>query len=197
MIKFGLLFAGEKVWTGYKGFETYKGIPWTYMFRDILNFDSSIDEALSRIASSHRTCSIHLGVGAARDKDPFRLVDYSVNDVHIYNDVNFPEYGAHTNKGSLLYYDKTVQPSSNACLPALMDEFHGQLTPEVVIRNVTALHRTGDMHIAVMDFAGRNLYVSNAAVYDEAAGSAQPAYDRSFVQVSMDALWNEPKPTGF
>jgi isopenicillin-N N-acyltransferase-like protein len=168
------------------------------MFRDILNFDSSVDEALSRIASSPRTCSLHLGVGAARDKDPFRLVDYSVNDVHIYNDVNFPEYGTHTNKGGVLYYDQHWQPSDDPCLPALVNEFHGQLTPEVVLRNVTALHQTGDMHIAVMDFAGRNLYVSNAAVYDAAVGSTpQPAYDRSFVQLSMDALWNEPKPAAF
>ncbi len=164
------------------------------MFRDILNFDSNIDEALSRIASSHRTCAIHLGIGAARDSDPFRIVDYSVNDVHIHNDANFPEYGMHVRKEGILYYDKTLQPSSDPCLPSLVEAFYGVLTPDVIIRNITAQFQTGDMHIAVMDFANRQFYVSNAGVYDPIIGAAEPAYDRSFVQISMDKLWDEKEP---
>jgi hypothetical protein len=53
----------EKVWLQYNGTKHRAGVPWHFLLRDILQYDSDIDNALSRIASADRTCSIWIGLG--------------------------------------------------------------------------------------------------------------------------------------
>ena len=48
------------------GKESRFGIPFTFILRDILQFDSSLQDAISRISSSNRTCDLILGVGDAK-----------------------------------------------------------------------------------------------------------------------------------
>lgn len=49
---------GEKVWLQYQGVENIFGYVWHFLLQDILQFDMDTDEALSRIATANRTCSI-------------------------------------------------------------------------------------------------------------------------------------------
>lgn len=49
---------GEKVWLQYEGTENIFGYVWHFLLQDILQFDMDTDEALSRIATANRTCSI-------------------------------------------------------------------------------------------------------------------------------------------
>ena len=46
-----------------------------------------------------------------------------------------------------------VQPSTDPCFASLLGEYYGYISPEVTIRNITSVFQTGDMHIAVFDFA--------------------------------------------
>ncbi len=53
---------GEKVWDAYTGTQNIMGYVWTFMLQDILQFDADTDQALSRIATANRTCSIWVGI---------------------------------------------------------------------------------------------------------------------------------------
>ncbi|XP_041374954.1 protein dcd1B-like [Gigantopelta aegis] len=45
------------------GDESRFGIPFTNILRDILNYDNTLDDSISRIANAKRTCDLILGVG--------------------------------------------------------------------------------------------------------------------------------------
>lgn len=178
----------EKVWLSYKGRASRAGYPFSFLLRDILQFDEDTDEALSRIASAERTCSIFIGVGD--DNNDFKAVQYSHEEVHILNDRNFPQFANHTRHEGLVYVDKHVQWSKHQCMPALMNSLYGNLSPETIIRYVTALEQTGDMQVVVYDYLHHHMYVSNAAPVD-AQGNCAKAYDRPFVRFHMDDLFGE------
>lgn len=39
------------------------GIPFTFILRDVLQFDNSLQDALDRMTNANRTCDLILGVG--------------------------------------------------------------------------------------------------------------------------------------
>ncbi len=45
------------------GSESRIGIPFTFLMRDIIQFDQTVDDSISRIANAKRTCDLILGVG--------------------------------------------------------------------------------------------------------------------------------------
>jgi hypothetical protein len=179
----------EKVWISYKGKQNRAGMPWHFVLREILQFDTSVDEALARITNTTRTCSIWVGLG---DSSPrFNVVQYSFEEVNVFDDSNMPN---HTNIPDVVYVDKHVQPSSDPCMPSLIEEYYGSLDATTIIRYITSQFQTGDMHIGVFDFASRLGYFSNAAVAS-ANGTAVSAYDRQFVQLSLAQLFAQQPPS--
>ena len=58
---------GEKVWypPGGSVKTTRYGNPWTYVLRDILYEATDMQSALSILGNTHRTCTIHLGLGSS------------------------------------------------------------------------------------------------------------------------------------
>jgi hypothetical protein len=178
----------EKVWLSYDGIQNIFGYPFHFLLQDILQYDIDHDQALSRIASANRTCSVFMGIGDAAN-NMLKLVEYSFEQVHIFNPVNFPTYPNHDRFKDLVFVDKHVQPDSNPCMNNIMHEYYGQLGGENMARAVTAIEQTGDTHIGVYDFANSYMYISNAAPVDS-SGKAVPAYDRPFIRMDMAALFN-------
>jgi len=178
----------EKVWISYNGTQSRIGIPFHFLLRDILQFDRDIDDSLSRIANADRTCSIWIGLGDTKINQ-FRTVQYSFEQVNIFDDQTFPEYPGHPRFDGLVYVDKHEQPSSNPCLGELMTKYYGSLDAVTLLRYVTAVHQTGDMNIGIYDFANHFMYVSNAAPYDPKGFAL--AYDRPFIRLNMAKLFNE------
>jgi len=181
----------EKVWIAYNGTKDRSGYPWHFLTRDILQFDPDVDSALARIANTARTCSIWLGLGDPENE--FKAVGYSHDYVLIYDDNTFPVYPAHPRMNGVVYIDKHVQPSHNPCLASLLQKYYGNLTPSVIKTYVTALHQTGDMHIAIYDFKENLVYVSNASPYVN--NTYIPAYNRQFIQLDMTALFAVQPPS--
>jgi len=175
----------QKVWASFNGTDSREGVPFHFLLRDILQFDSNIDDSLSRIASARRTCAIHIGLGDISGQ--FRAIDYSHEGVKIYDDYNFPLYSGHPKFKGLVYIDKHPQPSTNPCLGSLLQTYYGKITPENTIQYICALHQTGDMHIAIYDFAKKHMYVSNATPVQHLVN----AYDRKFIRFDLDKLFNE------
>eukprot|EP01121_Diplochlamys_sp_Union-15-3_P011240 TRINITY_DN3231_c0_g3_i2.p1 TRINITY_DN3231_c0_g3~~TRINITY_DN3231_c0_g3_i2.p1 ORF type:complete len:430 (-),score=64.57 TRINITY_DN3231_c0_g3_i2:65-1327(-) len=177
----------EKVWLSYNGSDSRFGIPFHFLLRDILQFDKTIDDSLSRIINADRTCSIWIGLGDPVNK--FRAVQYSYDYVNIYNDKNFPEYKNHPRMDGLVYVDKHVQPSTNPCLSSLLQQHYGSIDALTMFQHITAELETGNMHIAIYDFATSFMYVSNASPYIN--GTYTPAYKRPFVQLNMNELFSQ------
>jgi hypothetical protein len=177
----------EKVFLAYNGTDTRNGIPFTLMLRDILEFDTSVDEALKRMESVKRTCSVWVGVGAPSSLEKFTVVQYDREFVRHFNDSNLEASNPqHPQLPDVVYVDKHVQPSTDPCLGSLLQDAHGAITPEMLVR-VASVHETGDTHVAVYDFLRMEMLVSNASPFVN--NSVIPAYDRAFVRLDMKALF--------
>lgn len=177
----------EKVWLHYNGTSSRAGFPWHFLLREILQFDHTVDEAIARLSAANRTCSIFVGIGDPQNM--FRVVEYSHSPLIVWDDTNFPVYENHPHLHNVLYVDKHTQPSSDPCLSSLLQQYYGSLNASAIIQ-VAALLQTGDLHIAVFDFAQGTMYVSNASPQTKSS-PAVPAYDRAFLRVNMTALFGE------
>jgi len=191
----------EKIWDAYEGIQNIRGYPWTLMLQDILRFDHDVDEAIARISGANRTCSIWIGLGQGNRPNPrsslasplppaFKLLASAFHEFHIYNPENFPTYPPyHDYFEDLVFVDKHIQPSLDACLNDLMHWGYGAFTAEAFFRVVTALAQPGDMHIAVFDFDRKDLYIACAS-----PPPFVPAYDNGFIQFNVSSLWSQPHP---
>lgn len=178
----------EKVWLGYNGTSSRQGIPWHFLLRDIMQFDSDIDSAVSRIANAHRTCPIFVGLGDYSNQ--FRAIEYSYEIVEVYDDHNSPTWNDHPNFEGLVYIDKHVQPSSDPCMPSLLEKYYGSLNVQNTIQYIAPIFETGDMHVAVYDFANNYMYVSNASpVPASGPNDVVPAYNRNYIRLDMNQLF--------
>ena len=179
----------EKVWDGYTGKSSRQGIPWHFLLRDILQFDADIDSAVSRIANAHRTCAIFIGLGDITNQ--FRAIEYSYPSIEVYDDINSPTWPDHPSFQGLVYIDKHVQPSSDPCMPSLLAKYYGSLNVENTIQYIAPIFETGDMHVAVYDFANDFMYVSNASPVPPSGPSGViPAYNRPYIRLDMRQLFS-------
>lgn len=104
-----------------------------------------VEAAVNRIETANRTCSIFVGVGSARE-DYFDVVEYSYQEVNVYNDTDFPAYPPyHDLMDGVVFVDKHTQPSHDTCLNDLLQMYYGDIDPLVTLRNITAVFQTGDM----------------------------------------------------
>lgn len=188
--------AGEKVWIHYNGTDARAGIPWHFLFRDMLQFDENVTAAINRIETAHRTCSIFLGLGDHGDGN-FKAVEYSYERVEVFgDDTPFPGYEPtppqHPLLTDVVYVDKHTQPSSDPCLGSLLQKYYGNIGPQALI-DVTALLQTGDMHAAIYDYKNDYVYVSVAtqtvAFPPPDPSTVFPSYNRQFIQLDMEALF--------
>jgi len=170
------------------GAESTFGVPFTHVLRDILQFDHTQLDGLSRLASAHRTCDLILGVGGGKERR-FNSVQYSASVCGIMDDTNLrPAYDWHPRLPNVVYHGMDwMCPGYNQILHDRLAAFHGNLTAIDAIRNVMSLVQTGDLHVYVADLVGMTLYTAHARV-DGAAGPVN-AYDRSFIQIDLNALF--------
>jgi hypothetical protein len=86
-----------------------------------------------------------------------------------------------------------ICPNDNKMLAHQLQKFHGQLTPEITISDVTSYVRTGNLHIAVYDHAAMSMFVATARP-DGGAGPLN-AYERQFTKLDMSSLFAETRPS--
>ena len=93
------------------GSETFVGIPFVFLLRDILQFDGSVTDAVKRITTANRTCDLILGAGDGKPGAavPFNAFAYSGSMVEVYNDQNMQPWNAsgdtwHPRMASVVYY---------------------------------------------------------------------------------------------
>eukprot|EP00049_Salpingoeca_infusionum_P004226 m.75950 g.75950 ORF g.75950 m.75950 type:complete len:455 (-) comp12468_c0_seq1:238-1602(-) len=173
------------------GDESRIGIPFTFILRDILQFDNTLQDALDRITNAHRTCDLILGVGDAKVDQGFRGIQYSASVANYFIDTdNQPVASWHPRISDIVYYGMDwLCPGYNEVLGRQLEVVHGNLDAEITIQNVTAIAQTGDLHIAIYDLTDNILHTANAR-RDGASGPAM-AYDRGFIRLNMTEIFSE------
>lgn len=66
------------------GTETFEGVPFVYLLRDVLEFDTTVFDSVSRMENANRTCDLILGVGDGKE-ETFRGFAYSASELFVYN----------------------------------------------------------------------------------------------------------------
>jgi hypothetical protein len=175
------------------GNESSSGVPFTHVLRDILQFDHTQMDGLSRLASSHRTCDLIMGVGGGKDQK-FNSVEYSASICRFISDTDFiPVADWHPPLENVVYHGMDwLCPTYSKVLNQQLSLYHGKLTPEVALRYVMSIVQTGDLHVYVIDLTDMQLYVAHARA-DGASGNVK-AFDRSYLKIDMPSVWAVTKP---
>lgn len=171
------------------GKESRIGLPFIFLLRDILQFDYTLDDATSRMASSKRTCNLLLGVGDGKMR-AFRGYQYSASVLHEYNDMNLnPHTSWHPRINHTVYWGMDwICPAYDIILSKQIQANWGNIDAEVAIRDICAVEQSGDNHIALYDLVDMQLYLSFAA--PKTTPGTIPAYARQFVHFDVFPLLN-------
>lgn len=162
------------------------GVPFTYLLRDILQFDTTLEQARQRITTAHRTCDLILGVGDGK-AGMVNAVQYSSSVANFFNDTNLQPLNAtwHPRIKSMVYEGMDWDcPGYQKALHDQLQQHWGELTPENTISNVTANVQTGDVHLAVYDLTDQNMYVSFMRPKNSTLGEKY-AYQRPFIKLDL------------
>jgi hypothetical protein len=192
---------GSKVWLPDEtDITTRFGNPWTYVIRDVVQFAGSIDNALTMLANAHRTCSLHLGLGEYErnvsiitdDNVGFRGIEYSARELNVFNWEDMYNTSNHPALKDVIYWDKHVQPSGDACLGKLLVANYGRLDAANIIYNITSLAETGNAMNLIHDYGENAVYIAFSAP-DDPQGPLE-AYKRAHTRIDMSKLFSEPAP---
>jgi len=176
------------------GRESRFGIPFTYLLRDILQFDNSLADSEHRITTAKRTCDLILGVGDG-NMGQFRGIQYSASVANFFNDTDMlPIADWHPRMNNIVYYGMDwLCPGYNIVLHNQLQAAWGVITPDLTIRNITSRTQSGNLQIAIYDLTNMIVHTANAR-RDGASGPVD-AFDRQFVQFDANALFREVPPT--
>ncbi|XP_061188063.1 prolyl 4-hydroxylase subunit alpha-2-like [Saccostrea echinata] len=155
------------------GSESRFGTPFTFLLRDILQFDKTLDDSINRIANSPRTCNLILGVGDAKIGQ-FRGIEYSASVADLFDDLNMrPAEKWHPKIQNVVYWGMDWDcPAFNEVLGNQLQKYHGNITVENTIRDVVSIVQSGDLQVAIYDLTKNLAYLSNA----KASYESGPAY---------------------
>ena len=88
----------------------------------------------------------------------------------------------------MVYYGMDwLCPGYSVVLHRQLKALHGQLTPEVTVKNVVPIVQPGDLHVVISDLTNMKMFVANA----RGRGESGPlnAYDRQFIELDMNELF--------
>eukprot|EP01090_Pellita_catalonica_P009075 TRINITY_DN20142_c0_g1_i1.p1 TRINITY_DN20142_c0_g1~~TRINITY_DN20142_c0_g1_i1.p1 ORF type:complete len:404 (+),score=67.83 TRINITY_DN20142_c0_g1_i1:125-1213(+) len=175
------------------GDQSRVGVPFIFLLRNILQFDYTVDDAISRMVNAARTCDLILGVGDGKLGE-FRGFEYSYSTLKVFDDMNMqPNETWHPRIPDTVYWGMDwLCPAYNKVLGTLMDRYHGEITPEVAIKSISAVEQSGDNHIAFYDLTDMELYVSFAA--PSTAKGPAAGYARQYTKWDLKTLFAETKP---
>jgi len=176
------------------GTESRVGYPFLFLLRDILQWDITLDDATNRMINAKRTCDLILGVGDGKISQ-FRGYEYSASVLNVFDDTNqMPLADWHPRIPEMVYWGMDWEcPGDNIVLSHQLELFKGQLTPEVAIKNLCSVEKSGSNHIAYYDLTNLILYLAFAGP----EGTAEPSegYARQFTKLNVTLLFNEKPPT--
>jgi len=177
------------------GSESRIGVPFTFLMRDVLQFDKTVDDSISRIANAHRTCNLILGVGDGK-LGYFRGFQYSHSVANVIDDENLKPVNNtwHAPIDDVVYWGMDwLCPGFSGVLGKQLTKYHGNITAENAIQHIIAITQTGDLHIVLSDLTNQLAYVALAA--RDGVHGPKFAYDRQFTLLNGKQLFSEKPPS--
>lgn len=177
------------------GKESRSGVPFTFLLRDILQFDNTYEDSIKRITDAHRTCDLVLGVGDGKAAT-MREFQYSASVANVMDDTNLMPLNDtwHARIEDVVYTGMDWDcPAYNSALHDRLMTYYGDINAENTIHGIVPVVQTGNLHIAVYDLTDSLMYVSVARRSN--GTGPQYAYDRNFTMLDLNSLWKEPKPS--
>lgn len=110
------------------GKESRFGNPFTFVLRDVLQWDSTLEESIKRMKTTKRTCNLILGVGDG--KGEFRSFQYSHSVCNVIGDTNpLPVADWHQPIEHAVYYGMDwLCPPFHERLNELLNKYHGEIS---------------------------------------------------------------------
>lgn len=192
----GKVALSEKVWETYTGTGiqpgAYDGEPVALVIRDIMQFSANRAEAIAFAESISRTWSVFLGVGDFETME-FSALGYRKKDLEVFGPENISSVTHEKAFADVVYIDKHPQPShDNTTMPGLVTKYYGELTGPTTVSNIPRVMGSGDLHVAVYDFANKAAYVSIGLITAEGKYGADDvsgkACNRPYIKFEMDQL---------
>jgi hypothetical protein len=176
------------------GKESRFGVPFTYLLRDILQFDSDLAATELHLKSASRTCDLIFGVGDGKTNE-FRSVQYSASVANFYTDMDMePVEDWHPRMKDIVYYGMDwLCPTYTTVFHEQLTKVYGKISAATTITDIVPIVQTGDLHIALYDLAYGKMHVSVAR--RDGQDGPQMAYDRAFIELDMDHIFDEPAPS--
>jgi len=198
----GASYSGEVAFPG----ESRHGYPFTWMLRDMLQFNSTGDAALETMQNADRTCNLILGVGDGKpESQVFHGVSSDAELLTVYTDTYLmPKVNddgvdmTHEDIENVVYWGMDwFCPAFHKQLHDRIVENWGAITAENTMRDIIPRTNTGNMHIAVYDYNNWDMYVAFArqskyvGVED---GGELNAWERSYTRLPMEEIFSLKSP---
>jgi len=163
-----------------KDHDTFGGIPFMFLLRDILQFDQNLDQAITRIKNAPRTTSLLYGVGDGKFGQ-LRGFQTSHTLCNVYDPDNLePLTATHKRIEDIVYWGMSWNvPAYDGPLHDKLTEHYGNINAEVTINDILPSVKTGNLQTVVYDLTDMKIWVANARADDETG--PLPAYERQFV----------------
>lgn len=172
--------------------DTFAGIPFMFLLRDVLQFDRSLDAAIERIKNAARTASLIYGIGDGEFGE-LRGLQTSHTFCNVFSPDNLePVTATHKRIEDIVYWGMSWDvPRYDGPLHNKLIEHYGKINAEVTIKDIVTSVGTGDLQTVVYDLTSMKVWVANARADHESGTLA--AYNRQFVELNMNAIFNEAR----
>lgn len=168
--------------------DTFAGMPFMFLLRDVLQFDNSLDEAIAHIKKTPRTTSLIYGVGDG-EMGQLRGFQTSHTLCNVFDANNLePVTKTHQRIEDIVYWGMSWDvPRYDGPLHDKLVEHYGHINAEVTINDIVTSVGTGNLQTVVYDLTAMKIWVANARANDE-TGPLE-AYNRQFVEFNMNELF--------
>jgi len=168
--------------------DSFDGIPFAFLLRDILQFDPDLDSAVARVRKGPRTTSLMYAIGDGR-QGRVRALQTSRTLCNVFDPQNLePNVATHPRLEDVVYWGMSWNvPAYDQPLHARLKANYGKINAEVVIKDILPRVRTGNLQATVYDLTAQKIWTANA----RADGESGPlnAYERTFVELDMQAVF--------
>ncbi len=156
-----------------KAHQTMAAEPMPFLLRDVLQYSGSLDSAVRRISTAHRTSSFLYCVGDSKIPAA-RAFKTSPTVCDVYSDSTSPNPFL----DDVVYFSMGVTSHWNADVYHFLQPRHGTIGVPTGIDLMRTLG-TGSLHAVVYDPAHHKIWVANAGV------DRTPAYKRAFWEYDL------------
>ena len=169
------------------GKESRFGNPFTFVLRDVLQWDSTLAQAVTRMKTTKRTCNLILGVGDG--KSEFRSFQYSHSVCNVVDDkVQLPKEDWHPLIQNAVYYGMDwLCPPFHERLAELLTENHGRITAEMAVRSIVPGLQSGHLQVAVYDLTYEKVHFAYGYVAPD--NKRTNAFLRPFITLDLKQIF--------